>query len=984
MTQPAPTPNAVDAQGNPTTVDYAQLGQAWKQGQAQPLVGQTYYLQHPNGTIEHTADPAVMHAALERGASFMDPTQAQGVVHNEELEHRSGGALGAFAGGALEQGTLGLSDVFGAANSDDWKELREHQREAHPVASFLGEGTGAAGLAALTGGGSALEEGAGALLKGVGESTMDRIGARTLMGAAKAGVEGAQFGTSQAISDSAFANKPLTANQIISTIGMNALWGAGAGGALGLLSGAAGEMGGKLFNRSAASPSDVEAVAGRALGEEPAPGLGDAIKRGYAKLAGVASGNDPKEILSVLENRADLADIDEIRNAAAKQIRASGDEVAKYGDQVRDIWNRGQKIDFIRQAVKGVDPAEAARVSRNMVDETISKLEEMTADPDAYGGAGPLKNAIKVAKKASQRLDDALGFSEREARVPLKDIEPQEPWSDEKMAALREQPEHEPIHLYESENGKYKINDGIHRYNVAAERGATDIAAKVSTEAHDVAEMYAAVDDLKKAVGKYTQGARNARGGATDELVSMQNQARVDAYKKLYEHLRTGLEDEKTWGEMGTKQKEINQIYSHQIDASQRYNKALTTEIGRDPADPWEKLTGVDPAKAQAYVNNLTNPSKDLTHQAVNDYVDHTQALTAKMLEHFDLSDADRAAVEKVASAAGDMRETLNDTTRRLQVVNQAAKLRETTSGHAVGFGMLAATMGHPHAALPAMALGRLSHIFTHPAETIHKLAVVEKMVRESDGRIARAIRGFAQGMGRRSESVDVESFGRKAAKVAEMVANPAGLAAKVASRVATMRSHAPGLADAMTQTSVAAANYLTSKLPPRLPPDPLDPKAKPLAPSQEQKEAFLRAYKAVDDPLSVVDDLRDGKLHPDSIDALKTVYPPLYAQVQSAAVKAAADGKFQDLTPQKRAALGIMLNIPIPELTPEYIMARQQAYVVGLSVGPAASPGMDGKPQSGPGPKPTGGNRRSRPMEMASAKPTLAVDRMESASAQE
>lgn len=928
MTQPAPTPNAVDAQGNPTVVDYSQLGEAWKQGQAQPLAGQTYYFKHPNGTIEHTADPTVMQAALERGASFFDPAAAQATVRGEELEHKSFGAAGAFVGGAAEQGTLGLSDVAGQAfGGDEFKEIRQHQREKHPYATFLGEAAGAAGLAAVTGGGSLGESAAARGLEavgGLGEGTLARIGTRTLLGAARAGVDGAQIGMSQAVSDAAFADKPLTASQIASVVGMNALWGAATGGALGLFSSAGEEGLGKLLNRGATTSADVEAVAGRALGEEPAEGLGEHLKKTYAKVAGAASGHDPSDILSVLENRADLADADEIRNAAAKAIRASGDDITKNGDKVRDIWSRGIKRNYIASSLEGVDTAEAARVTRNMVDETLSRLQNMADDPEAFGGAEPLKRAIKIAQKASDALDDATSK------------------------------------VVESEAAGRPVNG-------------------------HVADMYGTVDDLKKAIGKYTQGARQARGGATDELIAQQNAARVDAYKGLYDHLRTGLEDENTWGKLGTAQKEVNQIYMNQIDASQRYNRALTTELGRNPEDPWEKMTGVDPAKVDTYVKNLTNPSKDLTHQAVNDYVDHTEALTRKMLEHFDLSAEDRAAVEKVAEAAGNMRETLSDSTRKLQVVNQYQKLQEKTAGHALGFGLLAATMGHPGAALPMAAIGKVAGIFTHPAETIHKLAVVEKMVRESDSRIARAIRGFASGMGRRVEAVDVSSFGRKAAKVAEMGGNAEGLAARVGTNLSNLRTHAPGLADALTATSLAAAKYLSSKLPPRLPSDPLDPKAKPLAPSQEQKEAFLRSYKAVTDPLSVVDDLRDGRLHPDAIEALKQVHPPLYAQVQKEAMVAAAKGKFADLTPQKRAALGILLDIQLPELSPEWIAARQQAYAVGLSTGPAPAPGAEGKPQGGPGPKQGGGGgRRSKPMDMGAATPKLAVDRIESSASQE
>lgn len=912
MADQAP-PNAIDASGAPTSVPYAQLGDAWKSGSAQPIAGQTYYLQHQNGAIGHTSDPAVLHAALEQGAQFIDPAQAQSAIEDKRLEGVSGGAAGAFAGGALQQGTFGLSDVAGEAFlGPDFAKARQYQQRAHPIASALGEGAGAVGLAALTGGGSLAEEGAATGLEalgGLGESTLARIGTRSMLGAVRAGVEGAQMGVSQAVSDAAFDNHKLTASQIASTVGMNALWGAGTGAALGLAGGAANEIGSRLFGRTAATDGDLAAVAGKALGEEPAEGLGASIRRGYAKIAGAASGKDPDAILHVLENRADLADAEEIRNAAAKAIRASGDDVTRNGDLVRDIWSRGVKRSYIADAVKGVDPAEAARATRDMVDETLTSLQKMAEAPDDFGGAAPLKRAIKIAEQASEALDEHTSS------------------------------------LVEAEQHGLATN-------------------------HQVADMYGTVDDLKKAIGKYTAGAKMARGGATDELLAQQNSARFGAYKDLYEKLRTGLEDESTWGEMGTKQREVNQIYTNQIDASRRFNKALTTDIGRDPADPWERMTGIDPEKVDTYVKNLTNPSKDLTHQAVNDYVDHTEALTKKMLEHFDLEPAERAAVEKVANAAQTMRETLSTTTDRLQTVNQFQKLQEQTSGHALGFGLLAGhMMGGGLGGLEGMALGKVASIFTRPAETIHQLAVVEKMVRESDSRIARALRSFGLDASRSTEALPLDSFARKAAQVQRLTANPAALNDKLVERTAQLRTHAPKLADAVTATAVASAQYLSSKLPPRLPADPFDPKERPLPPSPRQREAFLRAYKAVEDPLSVVDDLRDGRLSLEGVEALKTVHPDLYARVQQMALERMADGKMKDLDPQRRTGFGLLMGLPVPELDPAYVMQRQSAWSVPFGgAGPAT---INGDPKQPPP------SKRSKPVNLTKSAATLPADRI-------
>jgi hypothetical protein len=913
VTQPAPDPTALDASGNPAAVPYAQLGEAWKAGHAQPIAGQTYYLQHANGAIGHTDDPAVMHAALEQGARFIDPAEAHSAIQYKELEGKSGGAVGAFAGGALEQGTLGLSDVAGEGlGGEEYGRIREHQRQAHPYASMLGEGLGAVGLAAVTGGGSLAEQAAGTALRGAGEGVLARVGTRALLGAARAGVEGAQMGVAQAVSDAAFDNHKLTASQIASTIGMNALWGAGGGAGLSVLGSGVGELGSRLFGRTAVTDADLATVAGKALGEEPSEGLGASIRRGYSKLAGAVSGKDPDAILNVLENRADLADADEIRSAAAREIRASGDAITRNADTVREIWGRGAKHGYVANLVDGVDSAEAARASRDAVDRTLSVLDEMAKDPEQYGNASSVGRAIKLAKRASDRLDAATSEV------------------------------------------------------VSAEQAGRPVAGHV-------AEMYSAVDDLKKEVGTYTaRVSRAATSRGQDAFLDMQNSASASKLQDLHDTLRTGLEDEATWGPMGTAQREVNQIYTNQIDASKRFNRALTTDIGRDPEDPWGRMTGVDPAKVDGYVRNLTNPSQDLTHQAVNDYVDHTEALTQKMLEHFDLAPAERAAVQKVADAAATMRDTLTDTSKRLSTVNQYQKLLENTGGHAVGFGYLAGHMLGGHlGGLQGMALGKVASIFTRPAETIHQLAVVEKMVRESDSRIARALRGFAGGVARTAKPLELDSYGRKAAQAERIAANPAALNDQLVTRTAQLRASAPKLADAVVASGLASAQYLRSKLPPRLPADPFDPKEKPLQPSDRQKEAFLRTYKAVEDPLSVVDDLRDGRLTLEGVDALKTLHPDLYGRVQENALDMMASGKLSDLSTQQRTGYGLLLGLPVPTLDPSYVTQRQQAWSAPFGgVGPATIE-QNSPPQAKP-------SKRSKPVDLTKSVVTLPAERLE------
>ena len=920
-----------NASGQVVQLPDDQVHDAWKAGKASLIADADYQLRFPNGAYGFVKGSEAG-AHVQSGAAFVAPAEAQSALaeraaferHNR-LEGESLGPIGAGLAGGISQATFGLSDLAGSALlGDHFKEIRQYQEEEHPYASAIGEGLGAAALTAATGVGG-LAERAGAGLVGDAASTLvGRVAQRAAIASARGLVEGAQYGIAKAASDDAFADHRLTAEQILASVGTNALLGGTLAGGLGGLGGIFSELrgGGSRALAQTMSPAveasgaaealaegavsaahaptdrDLAAVAARAMGQgEPAEGLGAKVREWYARGAGAVSGKDPELIRNVLENRADLLDADATRDAASRAIRGHVDNILKSNRDLGEIWERGVKRSYIAKAVEGVEPEVAAKAANDVVDRTFIELYRMGEDPDAFGGAAALKNAMKVAKGVQNKLAEAV-------------------------------------------------------------------------EAGDVGEMYGLVDDLKKGIGKYAKGAAN-QFSSTDELASMQIKARAAKYLELYNGLRSSLEDETTWGEMGAKQKAINAAYTQQLDAASRFNRALTTEIGRDEANPFRAAKGVDPAKADSYVRNLTNPSQDLTHKAVLDYVDGSRRLAEAMSEAFDLPAQKVAQVDAIRDAATAFRSTLDDTTQRLQTVNQFQQLKEQTAGHASGLGFLVGHMAHgAPGGIAGLALGKVASVFTRPADTIHQLAVIEKMVRTSDNRIARAIRSFGRGEARRAAAPALDTFPRRAAKVERMAADMAGVSTRVGASVANLRRTAPRMADALTASALAGVTFLQSKLPPARPGDPLAPAAKPPLPTPAQRASFLRYDEAVRDPLRVVENLRDGRLSLEGVETLKTVYPSLYQRVREHAFDAMQAGHLSDLTSQQRLGMSILLELPTPELSPEYVMQRQAAYAQAFGgLGPAGI-GAD-EPQQ---PKP----HRSKPVDLSKQAALLPADRLE------
>jgi hypothetical protein len=113
----------------------------------------------------------------------------------------------------------------------------------------------------------------------------------------------------------------------------------------------------------------------------------------------------------------------------------------------------------------------------------------------------------------------------------------------------------------------------------------------------------------------------------------------------------------------------------------------------------------------------------------------------------------------------------------------------------------------------------------------------------------------------------------------------------------------------AMAAGGVAAgAQYLLDHSP-KNPFEGLPPALqRPYQPPKDVIRTWLRRVEAVADPRSVFDNMRDGTVTPEAIDALKTVYPRMYQDFRERMMNRLADWK-EPLPREKRAQIGQLLG---------------------------------------------------------------------------
>src|SRR5690606_37214721 len=116
---------------------------------------------------------------------------------------------------------------------------------------------------------------------------------------------------------------------------------------------------------------------------------------------------------------------------------------------------------------------------------------------------------------------------------------------------------------------------------------------------------------------------------------------------------------------------------------------------------------------------------------------------------------------------------------------------------------------------------------------------------------------------------------------------------------------HAPRTASAVGGVTARAVAYLANAAPPgRVPQALFMDKVRPRYTDSELAE-YERKASAVRDPQTVIDELERGKLNRDGIEAVKAIYPSVFAEIQEATRKRLEDlamaGKLETMPIQKQ-----------------------------------------------------------------------------------
>lgn len=361
----------------------------------------------PDGSVGHVG-AADVDQALRAGAELVSPEELQ----HEQLQAEYGGMGGqvaSFGMGAASGLTFGGSDALIAGMGG--QEALKNYSEANPNARTAGEvgGIGAsllipvageAGLAArgvraataaprlVAGAGRLAERGVAGLLEREGAGLLERAAVKGLSGAAGGAVEGAAYGAAHEISDASINDHELTAEKLLAAAKHGALWGGGAGAALGT----GGEVMGSAFlglgnavSKKVGEGSSLAEVLDRKSGEIAfrSAGGGKAVSKaadkfgeGYAQVGKIWRDDAPS-----LVGKRSFADMtrEDLREAAGVGMKREG---ASLGDDLARMTKHAEAAGTLPSAMSVVSDIEqvAAQVAKRAGTEpAVAKLEAFAA-----------------------------------------------------------------------------------------------------------------------------------------------------------------------------------------------------------------------------------------------------------------------------------------------------------------------------------------------------------------------------------------------------------------------------------------------------------------------------------------------------------------------------------------------------------------------------------------------------------------------------
>lgn len=365
-------------------------------------------------------------------------------------------------------------------------------------------------------------------------------------------------------------------------------------------------------------------------------------------------------------------------------------------------------------------------------------------------------------------------------------------------------------------------------------------------------------------------------------------------------------------------------------------------------SDEW----AIDPAKVQSFFKRFGDPSQDLRKDSLNTFINSALDLS-KASENFYGYKAAEESLSSHISELAKKNQELSEIAKAMQ-----GKVKGSVAGgllNDAALGYAAHAIGIPNPVTGA-ALGmletyraiknpyELGGTLSHSVEKLKVLANIADTVGKRIGSLAKGIfsaesTGALATAGAGFESA--RTYTKATKRVQELMANQGQLMDHVAKNTDNLYEAAPHVSQSLHQTMINGVQFLDSKIPR---PSSQLPLSSPWEPSVSQKADFNRYYRAVNDPVAVLKDVKDGTLSRQSIEALQIVHPELLSEMRQRVIENLNPKKAVNLPYATRVALSKFMGEPLDESMVPKVLASNQ---LALQMPPLATQSQPRAPRS-------------------------------------
>jgi hypothetical protein len=436
-------------------------------------------------------------------------------------------------------------------------------------------------------------------------------------------------------------------------------------------------------------------------------------------------------------------------------------------------------------------------------------------------------------------------------------------------------------------------------------RAVADTLGESALNATDSVDLHNDLWEARKRIGKIVNW--GAKG--SEEL------------KNVYDTIGETMKNPDLWGKEATDQfSAMDNTYRTGRLANQDFQRLLMTQELGKPVSSFGKLRGL--------LNSIENPDAEKV-RAFDNFLTASQE-TAKLADNF----AGNAGIKNV------MQDRLAQVAKEYADSQKLASLikKQPSMLPSVLKSLTYATIGAAHPAA-SVVLGAIeaARTLSQPYElgkTINNTYKIMGALGKITNRATRAISSGAKAIVQsnpirgalESGGISGRTYDERVKRIQELQSNPQAMLDHLEKSTSAMYEAAPNISRGIHNAIIAGANFLASKIPQ---PASKFPLSGDWEPSEAQKDQFNQYYNTVDNPMSTLEEVRNGTISNHQIEALQAVYPHLLNEMRTNLVQQLDSKKAEDLPYGTKFAISKFLGMPLDgNMTQMAIASNQTAFI--------------------------------------------------------